>query len=64
MRREQADWRYARQCIGDDGGYLRVDSTCEPEPSGGRVSSSSLSGCEAKWKALFVPRAAARQRMV
>ena len=48
-------WRYSLgNAIDFDGGYLRVDSTCEPEPSGGRVN-FKFEGCEAKWKALTLP---------
>ena len=37
-----------------DGGFLRVGSTCEPAPTGGRVD-FRFESCAAKWKQFEVP---------
>ena len=48
-------WDYTlNNAIDFDDGFLRVGSTCEPAPSGGRVN-FAFASCAAKWKAVEVP---------
>ena len=37
-----------------DGGFLRVGSSCAPEPTGGRVN-FAFENCAARWRSLEVP---------
>jgi hypothetical protein len=48
-------WAYGLEnAIDFDGGFLRVGSSCSPQPSGGRVD-FAFSSCSAKWREVTLP---------